>query len=516
MKATVSVKNFGPIEHAAVQLRPLTVFVGPSNTGKTYLATLFYAAHRIFNGFPQLPVMTYLSDGPNFPTFGIFRFANVDISNDDMAFLTELGTEEQEIPYKKLPRCVHEFVTNSISGPLAPTLEFELSRLFDVESMSDLVSAYGEADTATISVAVHRDQEGAATHSPPIPLWMVETNIGGSEPVTHFSPPDGPIFISSTSSNSRFNDFQAGSNWPDSRYKRYLFENLLERLLPKLGRNWATFLPAERSGIMQSHLVISSAIIDMATRGGIQRLPDILTLPGTAADFLSNLLLLNDRKSMGRVRGGRKGDTLGDDIVRHIEQEVLKGDVSIQYGKESPNSRIEYSPHELDLELPLNRSSAMVTELAPLVLYLREMVRPGDLLVIEEPESHLHPAAQTHMASVIARIVRMGVHVVVTTHSDWLIQAFGNLVRRGELAADGVDPFPTESSNDRLLKKEIGVWGFNSNGTRGSIVEEIQFDWDQGIEPPEYQRVMEQLYNDTTMLYNRHVAESDGSVSDVE
>ena len=37
------VSNFGPIAEAEIDLRPLTVFVGPSNTGKSYLAILIYA-----------------------------------------------------------------------------------------------------------------------------------------------------------------------------------------------------------------------------------------------------------------------------------------------------------------------------------------------------------------------------------------------------------------------------------------------------------------------------------------
>ena len=31
----IAVENFGPIEKAEIDLRPLTVFVGESNTGKT-------------------------------------------------------------------------------------------------------------------------------------------------------------------------------------------------------------------------------------------------------------------------------------------------------------------------------------------------------------------------------------------------------------------------------------------------------------------------------------------------
>lgn len=44
----LEVKDFGPIVEAKVDLRPFTLFVGPSNTGKSYLAVLIYALHRLF------------------------------------------------------------------------------------------------------------------------------------------------------------------------------------------------------------------------------------------------------------------------------------------------------------------------------------------------------------------------------------------------------------------------------------------------------------------------------------
>ena len=51
----LSVQNFGPIASADIDLRPLTVFVGQSNTGKTYLAALIYALHQNFEGFSRFP-----------------------------------------------------------------------------------------------------------------------------------------------------------------------------------------------------------------------------------------------------------------------------------------------------------------------------------------------------------------------------------------------------------------------------------------------------------------------------
>ncbi|MCY4543222.1 MAG: hypothetical protein OXB95_12665 [Rhodobacteraceae bacterium] len=41
----------------------------------------------------------------------------------------------------------------------------------------------------------------------------------------------------------------------------------------------------------------------------------------------------------------------------------------------------------------LKNASSMASELARLALYLRHIVGLGNVLVVEEPESHLHPAA---------------------------------------------------------------------------------------------------------------------------
>ncbi len=46
----LEVADFGPIVNAKIDLRPLTVFVGPSNTGKSYLATSDLCAAYVFYG----------------------------------------------------------------------------------------------------------------------------------------------------------------------------------------------------------------------------------------------------------------------------------------------------------------------------------------------------------------------------------------------------------------------------------------------------------------------------------
>ena len=81
-----------------------------------------------------------------------------------------------------------------------------------------------------------------------------------------------------------------------------------------------------------------------------------------------------------------------------LESDVLNGQIIM---KPSPTGYPEflYRPQATEQDMRLNRSSSMVSELAPLVLFLRGVISPGDTLIIEEPEAHLHPAAQTQMAS---------------------------------------------------------------------------------------------------------------------
>ncbi len=44
----VEIQDCSPIRHARIELRPLTVFVGRGNTGKSWTAALIYALHRHF------------------------------------------------------------------------------------------------------------------------------------------------------------------------------------------------------------------------------------------------------------------------------------------------------------------------------------------------------------------------------------------------------------------------------------------------------------------------------------
>ena len=118
------------------------------------------------------------------------------------------------------------------------------------------------------------------------------------------------------------------------------------------------------------------------------------------------------------------------------------------------------------------------------------------MLIIEEPESHLHPGAQTKIAQTLARLVRAGVRVLITTHSNFLLQQIGNLIREGELRKQGES---TSESEDYLKAEEVGAWQFHKN----KPVTELPFDLIEGIEPEDHLDIAEDLYNQSAGLQNR-------------
>jgi hypothetical protein len=124
------------------------------------------------------------------------------------------------------------------------------------------------------------------------------------------------------------------------------------------------------------------------------------------------------------------------------------------------------------------------------------------LLIIEEPESHLHPAMQVEFTRQIAALVHAGVRVMVTTHSEWVLEELGNIVRRSELPEARRKEIPR--GDFALHSDQVGAWLFKpKRRPKGSVVEEVKLDDEIGLYPTDYDAVSEALYNDSVRISNR-------------
>ena len=477
----ISVSDFGPITSGTIDLRPLTIFVGPSNTGKTYFALLIYALHRVLDGFPRLPIVHRVAD---------------DIAQEErLNILEKLEIAGQPFRFSDLPESIRNVAQVALNDPewLRAELETEIRRCFDPESVSNLIRFSGDPDDMKVLLAVSEgDRE----------LWHFRVGISESGMTGDGHIEDMVLLpegwpVSELQSERRFRrPGSRGDRWP-----------LLQRILLTTGsgsRGETHYLPAARSGIMQSHRIIASSVMRRATRAGLERFAELPTFSGVIVDFMDRLIHYEgDRSDNMFAHLIDRGFILMSKIADALEQEMLAGQIRVKRPSgEYPE--FVYRPLGKEEDIRLTRASSMVSELAPVVLFLRGAVNRGDMFIIEEPEAHLHPAAQTRMAVALARLVRAGVRVVVTTHSDWLLQEIGNLIREGELEEQTGEPASEGFLPSSLRPSEVGVWLFRRDrDSAGSVVKEIKFDRSEGVEPEEYEDVAEELYNRSASLQNQ-------------
>lgn len=524
--ARVEVSDFGPIANASVDLRPLTVFVGPSNSGKTYLATLLYALSRSFGGFPRYP-------GPS--SIGRTVLETDSPSEKEWISLARsLATPGRPVRLNDFPRIVRARAQSQLERVVSGEegLRLEIKRCFDLELLSDLIRWPVTETDAHISVSITEGEQR---------LWSFEMGIRNTvESISNGLASKEimqqvPRMASPVSSQCRLanpnlmlpmgRDFQSDYfsdllNSNPVADNREVVNEIYSRARNILKYNSVPretyYLPAARSGIMQSHRVIASSLVSRAARAGLEHFPALPTLSGMVTDFLEHLILYDDSRKYSssfhsldrygpmwwRQSLSRDRNSIGQ-LANELERRLLGGTIRNRSVSSDQYPDFVFVPNESKEQLSISRSSSMVSELAPIVLFLRRNILPRDMLIIEEPEAHLHPAAQTQMARILAKLARLGVQVVVTTHSDWLLKQIANLIRLGEWDPDSRQANDQGEVPDSLQAEHVGVWLFQkSNLNHGSIVKEIAYDRIDGVEPEEYADVDEELYNESAKIQN--------------
>nr|VFJ87934.1 MAG: AAA domain-containing protein, putative AbiEii toxin, Type IV TA system [Candidatus Kentron sp. LFY] len=142
-------------------------------------------------------------------------------------------------------------------------------------------------------------------------------------------------------------------------------------------------------------------------------------------------------------------------IAKDIERDILGGNVQF----DGETQQMFYTPRGTDLRLDVDGASSMVSELSPLVVFLRYIVagprattrtglpdmRKGDsspktLVFMEEPEAHLHPVNQARLMSAFAALIfAADVKIFLTSHSNYLFTKLNNLILAEEIDVDVVE-----------------------------------------------------------------------------
>ncbi len=126
----------------------------------------------------------------------------------------------------------------------------------------------------------------------------------------------------------------------------------------------------------------------------------------------------------------------------------------------SPNVRFDYKVNELSDDSyatyngfrTSNVGFGLSYTLPVIALLLRASLLPGSVVLLENPEAHLHPKGQTEMGKLIACAVKAGVQVIVETHSDHLFDGIRIFAKEDGHFAEKIKGYWFELDDDNLTQ----------------------------------------------------------------
>ena len=269
--------------------------------------------------------------------------------------------------------------------------------------------------------------------------------------------------------------FNIGSDVSDiittRRGRVWIYSKLQSALLQQIFADIparSDYFPAARSGILQAHRVITSNVVRNAPYAGIEDI-HVPRLSGVVSDFVSAIIDMYPYQGIHHEIGSR------------IESDIFAGHVNLEYREPDAVPEIVYERSKV--AVPIHRTSSTISELAPFTLYLKHAAAQG-VIVIEEPEAHLHPRNQVVLASHIVRLVRGGAGIIITTHSALLFEAISQYLQAGSLQ-------PKERKDalghkDLYLGKDEVAPHLFKEGSDGSVVEPVDVSTKEGIEQEEF------------------------------
>jgi len=107
----------------------------------------------------------------------------------------------------------------------------------------------------------------------------------------------------------------------------------------------------------------------------------------------------------------------------------------------------------------------------------------GSLLIIENPEAHLHPKAQMVLGKLLGMCANSGIQLIVESHSDHVLNGIRIAVKDGSLSKDNVVlHFITRPDPHDIATTEIITPKISSNGKLSCWPDGFFDEWDNALD----------------------------------
>lgn len=456
----VEVSNLGPVHRAEIDLRPFTLFVGPNNAGKTWVA---YALYGIlgYHGWRRYLEECVEGSSPRYPTLETLVEQVLEKGNTSID-LRGWAEEHTELYINHVAEAFTQRWIGDFMNTQNPTLFADSEIRFPMTSQDREQSLQRIADRTV----------------------EAQLSVGREEALLRADKSEGSFVLYFYTEAPR----RLVEELPGKAVRRFVMGNIFEILHHSFWAN-AVPLPVERTAF--TALLKASRWQETEGKMG-QPVPYRSPFPQPVDDYLSWIgWVYRTAEEEAEMLPERK---IYRQLACVLEREILEGEVRFSTPVSEPGREILFYVAERPLELSI--ASSMVRELSPLLLYLRHYAESGQLLVMDEPEMNLHPEAQARLVEFLAILVRHGLSFLITTHSPYVTDHLNNLMK----AATCPDPV---SIRDKFLLKnaeafipadQVAAYLFDPrDGSVQNILSEGLIDWGTFGEVSDW---MGQLYFD--------------------
>lgn len=209
-------------------------------------------------------------------------------------------------------------------------------------------------------------------------------------------------------------------------------------------------------------------------------------LIGFQGEYTAHYLAENRRKDL-KIIELKHPDSVTNQLLENVSfwlREISTGiDVEAKIYGELQQVNLTYSYIYGDKKsndfTPLNVGFGITYVLPIIVAILKS--KPDDLLIIENPESHLHPAGQSKIAELCALASSCGVQIIVETHSDHFLNGVRVATKKEILKSENSQIYFFRKDNDELETK-IDQLNIDRNGKIDNWPNGFFDEWDNQLD----------------------------------
>lgn len=463
MKRRVIIEEFGKIGHAELEMKPMMMFVGDNNSGKSYLMSLLWGLSSV-----GIPILTRVND--EIKKSKLYKECEQYVIERIMK-----GEGEEPLSYEWFERfwhllndCIKQnkdhfvseiFNKNMHIGKLELEIEGEAELKIEVET-----NFYYEHPKEL-------KKEGIAPNNAENKriLWISDT------PKTE-------------SGINILDDYMQNGE----RYIEFILEvffghwiNFKNKIMYRR-KDSKVFLPSSRTGFILSKNLLTNNIYENSFNRFNSMIQEDMQ---EDQDSYFTKPVISFLKLLNNIGEKKYGIHQLEELAEFMERTILHGQVEIQ---NAMAKSFLYKPETLNNPIQMYLASAVVTEITPLYLLCKYRYGMTDIF-IEEPEMCMHPRLQTRIARVLVRLCNMEIPVIMTTHSDIIIQHINNMLRvkNSDKKQELMGRYKIEEQ-DLLGKEQVGVYQFSCLGNDRSQIVELKAG-EMGFETTTFSDAFEEM-----------------------